>query len=317
MKDAPAPRFAAADRVRLALALTAAILVVEVVGGIWAHSLALLSDAGHVVTDLLVLGFSAFALTQGRRPANPRKTFGYHRVGILVALGNAVVLGAVVVGIVVEAVHRLQHPGPVGSAVMLGAAAVALTVSIINSRNLQQVSGDLSIRSALVHIRGDALASAAVIVGAVVIALTGQTIADPILSLGIAALIAWSAWQVLAAAVEILLESTPSDLRPAEVIDAVKTIPGVRDLHDLHLWSLGAEIRAMSAHLLVDDQRVIQAQEILAEVRELLAHRFHIEHTTIQFEGVICQPGDVFCVQPDGHPHLDDVHDRMLKRSSG
>ena len=200
---------------------------------------------------------------------------------------------------------------------MLGAAAVALTVSIINSRNLQEVSGDLSIRSALVHIRGDALASAAVMVGAVVIALTGQTIADPILSLGIAALIAWSAWQVLAAAVEILLESTPSDLRPAEVIDAVKTIPGVRDLHDLHLWSLGAEIRAMSAHLLVDDQRVIQAQEILAEVRELLAHRFHIEHTTIQFEGVICQPGDVFCVQPDGHPHLDDVHDRMLKRSSG
>jgi cobalt-zinc-cadmium efflux system protein len=317
MKDAPAPRFAAADRVRLALALTAAILVVEVVGGIWAHSLALLSDAGHVVTDLLVLGFSAFALMQGRRPANPRKTFGYHRVGILVALGNAVILGAVVVGIVVEAVHRLQHPGPVGSAVMLGAAAVALTVSIINSRNLQEVSGDLSIRSALVHIRGDALASAAVMVGAVVIALTGQTIADPILSLGIAALIAWSAWQVLAAAVEILLESTPSDLRPAEVIDAVKTIPGVRDLHDLHLWSLGAEIRAMSAHLLVDDQRVIQAQEILAEVRELLAHRFHIEHTTIQFEGVICQPGDVFCVQPDGHPHLDDVHDRMLKRSSG
>jgi cobalt-zinc-cadmium efflux system protein len=174
----------------------------------------------------------------------------------------------------------------------------------------------MSIRSALIHIRGDALAAAGVIVAAIVIALTGQTIADPILSLGIAALIAWSAWQVLAAAVDILLESTPPDLHPAEIIDAVKTIPGVRDLHDLHLWSLGSEIRAMSAHLLVDDQRVVQAQEILAEVRELLAHRFLIEHTTIQFEGVVCQPGDVFCVQPDGHPHLDEVHDRMIRRTS-
>src|ERR671923_286605 len=182
MKDAPTPRFSAADRIKLALALTAAILVVEIAGGLWAHSLALLSDAGHLVTDLLVLGFSAFALFQGRRPANPRKTFGYHRVGILVALGNALILGVVVVAIVV------------------------------------------------------------------------------------------------------VRESTPSDLRPAEIVDAVRTIPGVRDLHDLHLWALGAEIRAMSAHLLVEDQRVIQAQEILAEVRELLAHRFQIEHTTIQFE---------------------------------
>src|SRR5919109_928151 len=244
MKDAPTPRFSAADRIKLALALTAAILVVEIAGGLWAHSLALLSDAGHLVTDLLVLGFSAFALFQGRRPANPRKTFGYRRVGILVALGNALILGVVVVAIVVEAVRRLEHPTPVQSGVMLGAAAVALTVSLVNSRNLQQLAGDMSIRSALIHIRGDALAAAAVIVGAVVIAVSGQPIADPILSLGIAALIAWSAWQVL------------------------------------------------------------------AEVRELLAHRFQIEHTTIQFEGVVCKPGDVFCIQPDGHPHLDEVHDR-------
>jgi len=167
------------------------------------------------------------------------------------------------------------------------------------------------------HIWGDAWASAGIIVAGLLIALTGRLAIDPLLSLGIAALIAWSAWRVLAAAIDILLESTPSDLRTDAVVTAVKRVPGVRDLHDLHIWSLGTQSRAMSAHLLIDDQRVIQAQDILAEVREVLAHEFEIEHTTIQFESLVCRPGDVFCVQPEGHPHIDDAHDRMTRRAAG
>ena len=307
----------AAGRVRLALVLTGIVLVVEVAGGFWAHSLALLSDAGHVVTDLLVLALSTFALRQVQRPASARRTFGYQRVGILVALANALLLGAIVVAIVVEAVRRLQHPGAVSGGLMAGAAVVGLVISLVIARSLQPLERDLTVRSVLIHIWGDAWASGGIIVAGLLIAASGWLAIDPLLSLAIAALIAWSVWRVLAAAIDILLESTPSDLRTDAVVTAVKRVPGVNDLHDLHIWSLGAQSRAMSAHLLIDDQRVTQAQDILAEVREVLAHEFEIEHTTIQFESLVCRPGDVFCVQPDGHPHLDDAHDRMTRRATG
>jgi cobalt-zinc-cadmium efflux system protein len=173
------------------------------------------------------------------------------------------------------------------------------------------------VRSALMHIWGDAWASGGIIVAGLLIAATGWLAIDPLLSLAIACLIAWSAWRVVAEAINILLESTPADLRADSVVAAVKRVPGVRDLHDLHIWSLGSQSRAMSAHLLIDDQRVTQAQDILAEVREVLAHEFEIEHTTIQFESLVCRPGDVFCVQPEGHPHTDDAHDRMTRRAAG
>ena len=307
----------ATARLRLALVLTAIVLVVEVIGGLWAHSLALLSDAGHVVTDLVVLALSTFALRQVQRPASPRRTFGYQRVGILVALLNALLLGAIVVGIVVEALHRLQNPSAVRGGVMAAAAVLGLGISLAIARSLQPMEGDLTVRSALMHIWDDAWASAGIFVAGPLIAFSGWLAIDPLLSLGIAALIAWSAWRVLAAAIDILLESTPSDLRTDMVVTAVKRVPGVRDLHDLHIWSLGAQSRAMSAHLLIDDQRVTQAQDILAEVREVLAHEFEIEHTTIQFESLVCRPGDVFCVQPEGHPHIDDAHDRVTRRAVG
>jgi cobalt-zinc-cadmium efflux system protein len=307
----------AGKRVRLALALTALVLVVEVAGGVWAHSLALLSDAGHVVTDLIALGLTAFALGQVHRPASARRTFGYQRVGILVALVNAVLLGAIVLGIVIEALRRLQSPAPVQGGLMAAAAVIGLAVSLVIARTLQPMSKDLTIRSALVHVRGDAWAAAGIIIAGLLIAATGWLAVDPLLSIAIAGLIAWSAWRVLSAAVDILMESTPPDLQAGSVVSAVKRVPGVRDLHDLHIWSLGTQSRAMSAHLLIDDQRVTQAQDILAEVREVLAHEFEIEHTTIQFESLVCRPGDVFCVQPEGHPHIDGAHDRMTRRAAG
>ena len=310
-------RSGGADRLRLAFLLTTVILVVEVGGGLWAHSLALLSDAGHVVTDLIVLGLSAFAMLQMQRPASARRSFGYHRVGILVALLNAVLLAAIVIAIMLEAIHRLQQPGEVRGGLMAAAAVLGLAISVFIARYLGSMERDLTIKSALAHVWGDAWASAAIIAGGLLIALTGWLAIDPLLSLAIAALIAWSAWRVLAAAVDILLESTPSDLQTDAVVSAVRRIPGVRDLHDLHIWSLGSQRRAMSAHLLIEDQRVAQAQDILAEVREVLAHEFDIEHTTIQFESFVCRPGDVFCVQPEGHQHIDGAHDRVTRRAAG
>jgi cobalt-zinc-cadmium efflux system protein len=307
----------AAARIRVALLLTAVVLVVEVVGGLWAHSLALLSDAGHVVTDLVVLALSFFALRQVQRPATARRTFGYQRVGILVALVNALLLAAIVAGIVIEALRRLQDPGVVHGGLMAATAVVGLVISLVIARSLQPLQRDLTVKSALVHILGDAWASGGVIVAGLLIVVTGWLALDPLLSIAIAALIAWSAWRVLAAALDILMESTPSDLQTDAVVTSVKGVPGVRDLHDLHIWSLGAQSRAMSAHLLIDDQRVTQAQDILAEVREVLAHEFQIEHTTIQFESLVCRPGDVFCVQPEGHPHTDDAHERMTRRATG
>jgi len=307
----------AGSRVRLAHALTIVVLVVELVGGLLAHSLALLSDAGHVLTDIIVLALSAFALNQTGRAANARRTFGYQRVGILIALLNALILAAIVIGIAIEAVRRIQTPGHVDGAVMAITAAIGLAISLFIAVSLRQHDADLTVRSALVHIWGDAWAAAGVIIAGVVILVGGWQLIDPLLSLGIAALIAWSAWRVLVVAVNILLESMPADLRTDSVVESVKKVPGVRDLHDLHVWSLSAQSRAMSAHLLVDDQRVTQAQDILAEVREVLAHEFSIEHTTIQFESLECRPGDIFCVQPDGHPHADDAHDRMTRRAAG
>src|SRR6202171_1230547 len=205
----------AAARIRLALLLTATVLVVEVVGGVWAHSLALLSDAGHVVTDLVVLALSAFALRQVQRPATARRTFGYQRVGILVALVNALLLGAIVVAIVVEALRRLQDPGVVRGGLMAAAAVVGLVISLIIARSLQPLGRDLTVKSALMHIWGEAWASGGIIVAGLLIAATGWLAIDPLLSLAIAGLIDWSAWRVVAEAINILLESTPADVRPA------------------------------------------------------------------------------------------------------
>src|ERR1700736_2099098 len=188
----------AAARVRLALLLTALVLVVEVVGGLWAHSLALLSDAGHVATDLLVLALSTFALGQIQRPARARRTFGYQRVGILVALVNALLLGAVVVGIVIEAVRRLQHPGAVQGGLMAAAAVVGLLISLLIARLLQPMERDLAVKSALMHIWGDAWASGGIIIAGLLIAVTGWLAMDPVLSVAVDALIAWGAWRVVA-----------------------------------------------------------------------------------------------------------------------
>ncbi len=290
---------------RTGLTLTLLILLLEVGAAIWAHSLALLSDAGHLLTDGVALGLAWFAAAQSERPATARKTFGYHRVGILAALLNAAVLLAVVGWITWEAVRRLQHPEPVLAPIVIAAAGIAFAVNLFVSRRLASLPRSLNVRAAAIHVLGDLLASSGVIGAGLVIALTGWYAVDALASLLIAALIALGAWGVLQEAVNILLESAPASVDPEQMMAAVRRVPGVLELHDLHVWAVTSEVLALSAHLLVEDQMVSQADRVQRGVRELLAHQFGIEHATLQLEGNACGPEATFCVLRDGHPHVE------------
>src|SRR5215471_3579416 len=229
----------AGTKLRTAFALTALILVVELVGGLLSHSLALLSDAGHVLTDIVALGLAWFATVQATRPANARKTFGYHRTGILAALANAITLILIVVAIGYEAIQRFQHPETVTPWLMFVSAAVGIGVNLYIGLGLQQEGGEnLNVRAAMLHVFGDVGASVGVVVGGVIILLTGWYPADPLISLLIAVLIARGAWKVLHETVDILMEATPKDLNVAQLVRDVIRVPGVVDVHDLHIWSI-------------------------------------------------------------------------------
>jgi cobalt-zinc-cadmium efflux system protein len=287
------------------LALTLLVLVVEAAAGVWSHSLALLSDAGHVLTDVAALGLAWFAVVQGERPATARRTFGYHRIGILVALSNAAFLLVVVGWIGWQALQRLQHPEPVLAPVVIAVAALALAVNLFIARQLAGVPSSLNVRAAGLHVVGDLLASAGVLAAGLVIALTGWYAADALVSLAIAALIAVGAWSIVQEAVDILMEATPAGVDTERLVEAVRKVGGVRELHDLHIWAVTSDVRALSAHLLVEDQMITQADRVQQDVRELLAHEFGIEHATLQLEGNVCGPGTTFCVLREGHRHVE------------
>jgi cobalt-zinc-cadmium efflux system protein len=223
-------------RLRLAFLLTLVILATELTAGLVSHSLALLSDAGHILTDAIALGLAWFAVAQGRRPADSRRTYGYQRVGILTALVNGATLIVIVAAIAVEAVQRLRHPEPVQGAVVIAAALVAIAVNGFIGLSLRGAGGDLNVRAALLHVVGDLAASVGVVAAGAVVLLTGWLPADPLLSLGIAALIAFGAWGVVQRTVHILLEGTPTGLDVAAVRAEMEAYEGVRSVHDLHVW---------------------------------------------------------------------------------
>lgn len=293
------------SRLRTALLLTVVILLVEVVGGLLSHSLALLSDAGHVLTDVVALGLAWFAAGQAERPADARKTFGYHRTGILTAQMNAALLILIVAAIAYEAVQRLQHPEPVTPWLMFGAAAVGLLINLFIGLGLRaeshaEGSENLNVRAALLHVFGDVGASAAVLVGGVVILLTGWYPADPLISLLIAALIAWGAWRILRASLDILMEATPRGLNVAQLVRDMMAVPGVSDVHDLHIWSIAGGMHALSAHVRVADRPLSSCDRLLDTLNLLLQERYHIAHTTMQFECAGCSPNDLYCAWPSG-----------------
>jgi len=276
-------------RLRLAFLLTCAILAVEIAGGLVSNSLALLSDAGHVFTDILALGLAWFAAVQSTRPATPRRTFGYYRTGILAALANAVTLLAISVAITIEAVRRLLQPETVDSGLMVAVATLGLLVNLFVALSLRQEPGEnLNVRSALLHVIGDLLASAAVIIGAIVIQLTGLYLVDPLLSVLIAVIIVGGAWSIVLETINILMEGTPTGINLEKLIRDIKDTPGVLDAHDLHVWSIAAGIHALSGHILVEDQALSQSSEILENLSRMLAEKYGIDHATIQFEHREC-----------------------------
>jgi cobalt-zinc-cadmium efflux system protein len=287
-----------------ALALTCVILAVEFAGGLISHSLALLSDAGHVLTDVFALGLAWFAVEQAKRPADQRRSYGYHRVSILAALVNAVTLIVIVIAIAYEAVRRIANPEPVQGAVVIVSAVVAIAVNSYIAFGLRGDSKSLNLRAVMLHIVGDIAASIGVVVAGAVILLTGWLYIDPLLSLAIAVLIAFGAWRIVRETVNLLLEGTPSDINLGAVTSEIMDTGRVTGMHDLHVWALSSDEMALSCHVVVGDLPLADAEHIVRDLEKRLCARFDIGHTTIQVES--CHPcGEIHHGAGDhNHPHV-------------
>lgn len=283
---------------RISLVLTLAYIGLLIVVGIRAHSLALLSEAGHNVSDFLALLLSLAALYIQRRPPSATKTFGYDRAGVLAAFLNALGLVAVAFYIFYEAAKRLYSPVAVNATEMMwtGAAGVALN-GVISIILFKSSRGDLNMRSVFVHEIGDTLSTAAVIVGGWMIIRTGQTWIDPALSFGIGAMILWSSFGIVQETMNILLEGAPRGLDAEQVATAILGVAGVNDVHDVHLWSIGSQTHSLACHITIADIPPSESESILKEVQDRLRDKFHIHHTTIQFEHVECEIAHG-CVMP-------------------
>ena len=302
-------------RLRFALGLTLVILVVELAGGLLSHSLALLSDAGHVLTDVFALGLAWFAIEQSKRPADQRRSYGYQRVGILAALLNAVALIVIVLAIGFEAVRRLMAPEPVQGGTVIATALVAIAINVFVLLTLRAEVNNLNLRAALLHVTGDVAASAAVVIAGGVILLTGWLYIDPLLSLAIAALIAYGAWGIVRETVNLLMEGTPPDINMAEVSSEISGTDLVTGVHDLHVWALSSEDVALSCHIVIADTSLGDAEHVVRDLEGRLCSQFAIGHTTIQVES--CHPcGEIeHGAGAHNHPH-DHSHERVRVISS-
>ena len=270
-------------RLTATLVLTCGFLVVEIAGALWSGSLALLADAGHMLTDAGGLGLALFAIWVAARPPTPAKTYGYYRAEILAALVNAIVLLVVAGGILVETYRRLLAPPEILGGPMLVVALLGLAVNLVCARLLHHAAGQsLNVRAAYFEVLGDALSSAGVVIAALVVVGTGWTPADPLVSGAIALVIVPRTWRLLRQAVNVLLEGTPAHLDLGEIEVAILRVPGVRHVHDLHVWTLTSGREAMSAHVVVDDVR--ESERLLEALHAVLHARFGIDHTTIQLE---------------------------------
>jgi cobalt-zinc-cadmium efflux system protein len=283
-------------RLGLSLSLTLAFVVVEVVAGLWSNSLALLTDAAHNITDVIALGLSWYAIRIATRPAHARKTFGYHRGGILVALFNAASLGLIALGIFNEAWQRFQAPPEVHSGILIGVGTLAFIINIVTAWIVKEGSeNDLNMRSAFLHLMGDVFSTLGAVVAGVIILFTDWNWLDPLVSALIGGLILWNAWGILRQAIHILLESTPGDIDMDKLLGDLKTIPGVQNVHDLHVWSITEDMRMLSAHIVTADQPISAGAGLQQAARQMLSERYHIRHATLQLECAGCNTGGVFC----------------------
>ena len=274
---------------RISLAATLAYVLVTLVAGLRAHSLALLSESGHNVSDFLALLLSFAAVYFQSRPADQVRTFGYQRAGVLAAFINAATLVAISLWIAVEAVHRLSSPVTVEPRTMMIVAAAGVLMNGVIAGLLWGVARDVNLRSAFLHMAGDTLSTAAVIAGGAGILLTGKDWIDPVLSLLIAVLIFWSSVGIVRETMNILLESTPRGVSLNQIRFGMEAVDGVVNVHDLHVWSLGSQSRALACHVTIADIPPSESACILLSLNSLLREEFQISHTTIQFEHMGCE----------------------------
>jgi len=284
---------------KVSLLVTSAYILLLVVAGIRAHSLALLSEAGHNLSDFLALLLSLAAVYLQARPPSATKTYGYHRAGVLAAMINAGSLVVIAFFIFYEAYRRLMAPEHVHAGLMMWVAATGVVMNGVIALLLYRSGGDVNIRSALIHEVGDTLSTAAVIAGGWAILVTQQYWIDSALSMAIGALILWSSCGILRETMNILLEGTPRGMKLDAVAESIRKVEGVNDVHDLHVWSIGSESHALSCHIAIADIPPSVSERILRDVKEVLHHSFRIEHTTIQFEHVECEIAHG-CVMPVG-----------------
>ncbi len=285
-----------ASKLRVGIVLTGVILVAEVAGGLLSNSLALLSDAGHVFVDVIALSLSWYGVRQAERPSSVRMTFGYHRVGVIIAMINVISIFAIAVVVFYEAYRRLQQPPEVNSLLMLSVAVVGLSVNLFVAFWLRrEQQGNINVRSAFWHAFGDALASIGVIIGGTIMLLSGWFWVDPIISVLIGFIIALAAWRILKEGLRVLLEATPQQVDIKEMLNTLNQITGVKDVHDVHVWSISPEVHAMSCHVLIDDLSTSQATGIRQKIEDVLRQQFHIGHTALQMECQQCDSNDILC----------------------
>ncbi len=264
------------------LALTLCFALVEALGGWWAHSLALLGDAGHMFSDTVALGMAAAASRFSRRPPSARHSYGLARAEVVAALLNGLLMLVVVVGIVVEAIRRFREPQPVAGTLVMVVAGVGLLFNVAAALILSRGDRSLNVRGALVHVTGDLLGSIGALIAGAVIYFTAWTPIDPILSIVICALILYSTLRLLRDALHVLMEGVPPDVDLNRVGHALAEVPGVLSVHDLHIWMLSSGVPALSAHVVMGD--LLDWPKVLGEMRVLLVERYHIDHVTLQPE---------------------------------
>jgi cobalt-zinc-cadmium efflux system protein len=292
------------------LVATTVFVLVELVAGLRAHSLALISDSAHNFTDALAIGLAWIGLRMQSKPADEIKTYGYHRASVLSAFVNALTLVALSVWILYESVMRLRSPETVDETVMMAIAGLGLALNGGIMLSLRAASkNDINIRSAFVHMLGDALGSVAIIAGAIAIRYTGWVRVDPLLSIVIALLIVWTAWDIIRESLNILLEGLPRGISLGDVAKAMGGVSGVLGVHDLHIWSLGSNTHALSCHVLIEDVPPSASDCILRKLNGLLEHNYGISHTTVQFEHVSCAISENGCAIPVNEAHHHHHHD--------
>lgn len=278
-----------AGRFKYAIALTALTLLVEVAGGIWTNSLALLSDAAHVFLDLFALVLSLAAIKLASFPASDTRTFGWHRTEVFASFINGVSVFLIAIGIFYEAWGRLFHPETVNSLPMLLIAAIGLVMNLVAAAALHSHShDDLNVKSAFLHVLGDAAASVGVIVGGVVMYYTGWYVLDAVISVGIGFVIFWGAWRVIRESTHILLEGAPRGMSIDEVAGTIRAVEGVHDVHHLNLWTICSHILALSAHIDIVPSFKGKQAGVLRAIEEILLGKYHISHTTLQVECTMC-----------------------------